>query len=344
MDQDVSLYLAPMVRICTLPMRLIALDFGAIKVYSQETIDSSMLLTKRIVNEKLQTIEYIMETGCIVFKTTMKEKNHVIFQMGTSNPEKSLKVAQMIQNDVAGIDINMGCPKNFSIKGGMGADLLNHPEKVKKILSNLVNNLKIPISCKIRLIKNKEKCIELIKLIESTGVCEIAIHGRTRLQRPSEPNDDKMIAELSKHVNIPVVANGCNNTCNSYQDVMEFAIRTNCSRVMIARNAIKDPSIFSPTKFTITEILTKYINYAIQFENGFNNTKYCVHRIMKSGCNEFSNQFCSDILACQNYKELCNLWSIKFEGNENLGLQLDNVHEDWPIDNVNRLPILIMKK
>lgn len=31
---------------------------------------------------------------------------------------------------MAGIDINMGCPKEFSIKGGMGAALLRQPEKV----------------------------------------------------------------------------------------------------------------------------------------------------------------------------------------------------------------------
>ena len=31
---------------------------------------------------------------------------------------------------VAGIDVNMGCPKEFSIKGGMGAALLTQPEKV----------------------------------------------------------------------------------------------------------------------------------------------------------------------------------------------------------------------
>ena len=39
----------------------------------------------------------------------------------------------MLENDVAGIDVNMGCPKEFSIKGGMGAALLKQPEKVKEV-------------------------------------------------------------------------------------------------------------------------------------------------------------------------------------------------------------------
>ena len=51
------------------------------------------------------------------------------------------------EKDVAGIDINMGCPKEFSIKGGMGAALLQQPEKVKAILTTLVKDVKIPVTC-----------------------------------------------------------------------------------------------------------------------------------------------------------------------------------------------------
>lgn len=51
---------------------------------------------------------------------------------------------------MAGIDINMGCPKEFSIKGGMGAALMANATKAKEILKTLVENIKIPITCKIR--------------------------------------------------------------------------------------------------------------------------------------------------------------------------------------------------
>lgn len=44
----------------------------------------------------------------------------------------------------------MGCPKEFSIKGGMGAALLAKPEKARGILKTLVENLRIPVTCKIR--------------------------------------------------------------------------------------------------------------------------------------------------------------------------------------------------
>ena len=37
------------------------------------------------------------------------------------------------ESDVAAIDVNMGCPKEYSTKGGMGAALLSQPDKVKEV-------------------------------------------------------------------------------------------------------------------------------------------------------------------------------------------------------------------
>lgn len=46
----------------------------------------------------------------------------------------------------------MGCPKEFSVKGGMGSALLENPELIRKILTNLVDNLNVPVTCKIRVL------------------------------------------------------------------------------------------------------------------------------------------------------------------------------------------------
>lgn len=126
-----------------------------------------------IVADVLGTVDYIDELdGNIVFRTCDLEKNKVVLQLGTASAERALKIAKMVkfhpclrnenvnltsiffylkvENDVAGIDINMGCPKEFSIKGGMGAALLANASKAKEILRTLVENIKRPITCKIR--------------------------------------------------------------------------------------------------------------------------------------------------------------------------------------------------
>jgi hypothetical protein len=59
-------------------------------------------------------------------------------RQGTSDPDRAVATAKLVAKDVAGIDVNMGCPKDFSIKGGMGAALLRKPDTAHAILSALV--------------------------------------------------------------------------------------------------------------------------------------------------------------------------------------------------------------
>lgn len=100
----------------------------------------------------------------------------------------------------------MGCPKEFSIKGGMGAALLKQPEKAKAILSTLVQNLKIPVTCKIRVFESIEETIKLVKDLASTGIAAIAVHGRTRMERPQHLNRNSTIAAIAQALDIPVIA------------------------------------------------------------------------------------------------------------------------------------------
>lgn len=88
--------------------------------------------------------------GSIVFRTCEHERGKVVLQLGTADAERASKVAKMVERDVSGIDINMGCPKGFSLKGGMGAALLADQERAKAILSTLVQTVRIPVTCKIR--------------------------------------------------------------------------------------------------------------------------------------------------------------------------------------------------
>lgn len=100
----------------------------------------------------------------------------------------------------------MGCPKQFSITGGMGAALLSEPEKIKSILTLLVPNLSIPVTCKIRLLPDIDDTIKLCKMIESCGVAAIAVHGRTKTERPNHPNNNEAIRRIAESVDVPIIA------------------------------------------------------------------------------------------------------------------------------------------
>uniref|UniRef100_A0A8C3UPW3 Dihydrouridine synthase 2 n=1 Tax=Catharus ustulatus TaxID=91951 RepID=A0A8C3UPW3_CATUS len=73
--------LAPMVRVGTLPMRLLALDYGADIVYCEELIDIKMLQCKRVINEVLETVDFVAPNERVVFRTCERERERVVFQM-----------------------------------------------------------------------------------------------------------------------------------------------------------------------------------------------------------------------------------------------------------------------
>ncbi len=60
----------------------------------------------------------------------------------------------------------------------MGAALLSNPERVRSILTSLVSAVSLPVTCKIRLLPTAQATFDLVKVIESTGVAAVAVHGR----------------------------------------------------------------------------------------------------------------------------------------------------------------------
>lgn len=248
--------LAPMVKVGTLPMRLLSLSYGADIVYTEEIIDFRLLRCERIVNTVLDTIDYVDRTDeTLVLRVAKEERGHLVLQIGTCDPVRAAKVAKIVENDVDGIDVNMGCPKSFSLKGGMGAALLAYPDKISAILRALVAAVKIPVTCKIRILPDLQKTLEIVEVIQKTGVAALAVHGRTKDERPNHPNHADVIQAVVEHVRtndlptIPVIANGGSsnnrNSADNLRDgIQKFWRETGADSVMVARAAEWNPSVF----------------------------------------------------------------------------------------------------
>ncbi|XP_034946812.1 tRNA-dihydrouridine(20) synthase [NAD(P)+]-like [Chelonus insularis] len=304
-----KIILAPMVRVCTLPMRLLALHYGADLVYTEELIDFKLLQSTRQINDVLGTIDYVDQTdGTIIFRTCSEEKNRVILQLGTCDPDRALKVAQLVQHDVAGIDINMGCPKKFSLDGGMGAALLSNEQKATNILTKLVEGVNIPITCKIRVFDNLQKTIDLVNKLVSTGISAIAVHGRTIHERPQHNNRNEMIKSISQSVSIPVIANGGSREIEKYSDIAQFKKETHCNSVMIARAAEWNCSIFRKEGLLPKDdVIKSYLKYAVDYDNSASNTKYCIQNIIR----ELQESPLGKIfLRAETLEEICKVWDM----------------------------------
>ncbi|XP_043979977.1 tRNA-dihydrouridine(20) synthase [NAD(P)+]-like [Gambusia affinis] len=275
--------LAPMVRVGTLPMRLLALDYGADVVYCEELIDIKMAQCQRIVNDVLETVDFVAPDERVMFRTCEREKDRVVFQMGTADPDRALTVAQLVEKDVAAIDVNMGCPKEYSTKGGMGAALLSNPDKIEAILKKLVTGVSVPVTCKIRILPSLEETVSLVQRIEKTGVAAVAVHGRFKDERPRHPVHCDYIQAVAQAVSIPVIANGGSlDLVKTNSDIEKFRKATGASSVMLARAAMWNPSVFcNQGPFPVEKVMEEYIKYAIRYDNHAFNTKYCLCQMLR---------------------------------------------------------------
>ncbi|KFK22446.1 hypothetical protein AALP_AAs41087U000100, partial [Arabis alpina] len=111
MDYENKLVLAPMVRVGTLSFRMLAAEYGADITYGEEIIDHKLVKCQRRINVASGTTEFVEKgTENVVFSTCEEERNRVVFQLGTSDAIRALKASEIVCNDVAAVDINMGCP------------------------------------------------------------------------------------------------------------------------------------------------------------------------------------------------------------------------------------------
>jgi len=312
-----KMILAPMVKVGTLPMRLLALEYGADIVYTEEIIDMRLLASERIENKLLGTIDYIdRRDNSLVFRTCSKEKEKLVMQIGTNDGDRAAAVAKKVEADISGLDVNMGCPKGFSLKGGMGAALLTQPHKVKDILTKLVAAVSIPITAKIRLLPSLTSTLELVSLIEGCGVAALGVHGRTKEQRPNDSCDVESIKAVVRHSNLPIIANGGssnnrNSQINTNQGIRSFWEETGAASVMVARAAEWNPSVFrSGEREDIMVVIQKYFSYAIEYDYPFNIVKYCVQQLLGSlQESDLGRRF----LTCATMGDLCQVFGFGLE-------------------------------
>ncbi|KAI9111640.1 hypothetical protein K1719_017330 [Acacia pycnantha] len=279
MEYENKLVLAPMVRVGTLPLRLLAAQYGADITYGEEIIDHKLVKCERQFNDLIGSIDFVEKgTQSVVFRTCNEEKDRVVCQLGTSDAVRALKAAQLVCNDVAAVDINMGCPKSFSVSGGMGSALLTKPEVIHNILTTLKRNLSIPVTCKIRLLKSPNDTVELARRIEKTGVSAVAVHGRKVPDRPRDPAKWNEIADVVSALSIPVIANG---DVFEYNDIQRIKSATGASSVMVARGALWNASVFSPKgQLSCEELKREYIRKCILWDNDIKSSKHTLKEII----------------------------------------------------------------
>lgn len=325
-DYRGKVVLAPMVRSGELPSRLLALKYGADLVWGPETVDRSMIGTTKRFNPATSTIDFtrlpsnssrpqppVHKENLIYRLHPTREGRKLIFQIGTASPETAVEAAKLVAEDVAGIDVNAGCPKPFSTSGGMGAALLQTPDLLASILTALVKEVgevyEIGISVKIRLLETAEKTEALTRKLCQTGITGLTVHCRTTPMRPRERairEQLRMIADICREEGVACLMNG---DVKDRDEALQLASEYGVDGAMIATAAEANSSCFRTRKegglLPWREVVTEYMKTALQVENKWGNTKFLLSQLMPGKAEVFRK-----VAACMSYRQVCEVLEL----------------------------------
>ena len=169
----------------------------------------------------------------------------VIAQLAANDPSTAAEAVRILQGyGVDGIDLNLGCPQAIARRGDYGAYLLPQQDRVQAILTAMVAASSVPVSAKIRIQSDLAQTLEIAKVIESTGVSLLTVHGRTVKENKTAvaaPSFDA-IGAIVGAVTIPVIANG---GLEHPADIQKILSATGAAGVMSSEALLENPALFS---------------------------------------------------------------------------------------------------
>lgn len=177
-----------------------------------------------------------------------KKERPILIQIFGNDPKIMKEAAIFLEKKLKpdGIDINMGCPAKKEIRQGYGCALMKNAKLACKIIEEIKQAVKIPVTVKTRLgFSKQDEILKFSKEIEKAGADMICIHGRTLKQKFSGPVDYEIIKKVKQSIKIPVIANGGAQTPEQAKEVLDF---TKCDGIAIGQASWGKPWIFKQVK------------------------------------------------------------------------------------------------
>ena len=227
---DPPLVLAPMAGITDHVYRLMLRRIGGVGLVTMEFISS-----EAIVRGNARQLRKMIFSD---------EERPLSIQIYGSDAERMAAAADIVEELAPDVcDINMGCPANKVLKGCAGAALMGDLPLARRIVRAVKARLSIPLTVKFRLglDERRQNFLDLGKMCEDEGVAAVAMHARTARQMYTGRADRSRLADLKRHLGIPVVGNG---DVETPEDVLRMFRETGCDAVMCGRATMKNPWVF----------------------------------------------------------------------------------------------------
>ncbi len=231
-----KLILAPMAGISDLPFRMLNRKFGCELTFVEMINSRSISYKNKKTKQMLLSYPQDSPLGVQLLGCEIKFI------------QKAMDALKKYKFDI--LDFNAACPARKVVRRGEGAGLLKYPDKLCRILKEIVKESNVPVTVKIRTGWDKDSvnAKEAAQAAEDAGVSGVFIHGRTRMQGYSGMVDYEAIKVVKKALSIPVIASGDIFSPDLAKKMLD---KTGCDGLIIARGSLGNPWLFRE----ITEFL-----------------------------------------------------------------------------------------
>ncbi|MBQ1521223.1 MAG: tRNA dihydrouridine synthase DusB [Erysipelotrichaceae bacterium] len=204
-----------------------------IKQFDPALIVSEMISDKAITYQNKRTI---------IMTDIDPEEHPIALQLFGHDIDSMVSAARFFdeETDCDIIDINMGCPVPKIVNNNSGSALMRSPEYARELLTEIVKNVRKPVTVKMRSGWDLEhiNAVTFARRISTTGISAVCVHPRTRTMYYSGKADWDIIRQVREAVDIPVIGNG---DIKSIDDMVAMKQQTNCDRFMVSRGCLGNP-------------------------------------------------------------------------------------------------------
>ncbi len=229
-DPSPVLALAPMQDVTDLPFWRLMAHYGGADLYYTEyfRVYPNSHLDKHILASVIHN-----PTG----------RPAIAQMIGNDIPSLVHSTKELLQHNVAAIDLNLGCPAPVVYRKCAGGGLLRDIPRVDGILGALRDAIPGRFTVKTRLGFDSDAAIDaLLPLFAKHRVDLVTIHGRTVLQMYRGEVHYPRIADAVRSLACPVLANGNISSAKVAESVLA---ETGCRGLMLGRGVIRNPWLFS---------------------------------------------------------------------------------------------------
>ena len=232
MAANFPLFLAPMAGVTNTVFRRICKSRGA------DIVTSEFVSAEGILHRNSRTNYYL---------EFQEDERPLGVQLFGAEPERLAEAARAVIDWVRPdfLDLNFGCPVNKVVCKNGGSSLLRDCPLLARVAAAVVRAAgPVPVSAKIRIGWDHRSinAVTTARTLEDSGVCRIAVHGRTKEQGYSGRADWSVIGDVAAAVGVPVIGNG---DIASAEEALMRRRETGVAGIMIGRAAMASPWIFS---------------------------------------------------------------------------------------------------